>query len=764
MNSETSLKRASQFPGQQSIYPRLNFYETSRIRPRLLAHLSKGRLTTQQWSAVETQNAVMKGRKKLMIMKHRMLLQEMAGHVDSNSCRGCESFGGSPKPRRARLPQRRWLPRAHAACCLRRPCGRRSTIRMLPTRAQQTWDPGIPGGIPLDNNALRPASVWLLSGNPYSGYSVNPALAGCLANAAAFTSAMQNAINSAIAAATPSNRQIVYLAPGSYFVNPQTDPDGSGGSVGLYVRGDDVTIRGSGSVQTSIVATAAFQSLTSGYGTLVLIGHRYASSDTPYIAENVTADALKGSTTVTVASASSCVVGDVITIDHQDGTPSLDPGGQAELNDSIIWVYDDQYFQREPSGSYQNGPDTGAPAFGSVTNLATANTNASNVMPEWRTIQQMDEITAISGNTITLKDPLNMDFSVALNPQIWRTVPLNTGSIAVGNQWDGLEDIRIAGGSDMWEFPGGCIGLSFMAYSWEENVDADGEQWSTDLTDHPGKYGDNIGLGHCYRCQITGSYSHGSINEAPDNTGTNGAYGIDITDASTQCLIDSNISTANDKLIVMRNSGGCNVIAYNYADDSQDWDAPGWLETGIDASHAAFDHSNLFEGNWANNLGNDGTHGNDGDNVYLRNYANGNNSSQFTPTMTSDLHNGRRLRLRFPQCLSGECVLEQTSTAEGACFAYEVTPSSQSGTPIYELGFCGGNIGWDDGYSANQIWLDGNWDNFHSSQQWPNGTVTIPSSFYLSSAPSYFSGFTWPLGGPFNGNSTRRRAPRQSAV
>jgi hypothetical protein len=329
-----------------------------------------------------------------MITEHRKVLHEMAGHVDTSRRRAGESFGKSPKADWAMFGT---ALAAAGACCLLFAAPLRAQINdsMLPTWAQQTWDPGIPGGIPLDNNALRPASVWLPSGNPYNGYSVNPALAGS-ANAAAFTTAMQNAINSAIAAATPSNRQIVYLAPGSYFVNPQTDPDGSGGSVGLYVRGDDVTIRGSGSTQTSIVATAAFQNLTVGYGTLVLIGHRYAASDTPYIEENVTADALKGSTTVTVANASSYVVGDVITIDHQDGAPALDPGGQAELNDSIIWTYDDQYFQREPSGSYQNGPDTGAPAFGSVTNLATANTNAVNVMPEWRTIQQMDEITAIS--------------------------------------------------------------------------------------------------------------------------------------------------------------------------------------------------------------------------------------------------------------------------------------------------------------------------------------------------------------------------------
>jgi hypothetical protein len=639
---------------------------------------------------------------------------------------------------------------AIGGCCLLAPTPLRAQINesMLPTWAQQTWDPGIPGGIPADTNATRPATVWLPSGNPYNGYSVNPALAGS-ANAAAFTTAMQNAINSAIAAATPTHREIVFLAPGSYFVNPQTDPDGSGAQVGLYVRGDDVTIRGSGSTQTSIVATSAFQSLSNGYGTLILIGHRYGSADSDFVVENVTADALKGSTTVQVANASSYVVGDVITIDHQDGAASLDPGGVAELNDGFIWIYDDQYFQRQPSGSFQDGPDTGAPAFGSVTDMASANANAVNVMPTWRTIQQMDQITAINGNTLTLEDPLNMDFPLALNPQVWRTVPLNTASLPVGNQWDGLENIRVAGGSDMWEFPGGVVGLSFAAYSWIENVDADGEYWSSDPTDHPGKYGDNIGLGHCYRCQVTGSYSHGSLNEAPDNTGHNGAYGIDITTGSSQCLIDNNISINNDKPVVLRNSGGGNVIAYNYVDDSQDWDTPGWLESGIDASHAAFDHSNLFEGNWANNLGNDGTHGAEGDNVYLRNYSNGNNSSQFTPAMTSDLRAVSAYGYDYHDAYLGN-VLEQTSTAEGA-LVYEVTPSSTSGTPIYELGYIGGSTGWDDGYSANEIWLDGNWDNFHASQKWPNGTVTIPSSFYLTSAPAYFSGYTWPWVNPATG-------------
>ncbi|HEY3585686.1 MAG TPA: hypothetical protein VGK85_00975, partial [Myxococcaceae bacterium] len=69
----------------------------------------------------------------------------------------------------------------------------------LPTQFQTRWSPGIPGGVPTDNDPVRPASVWLPAGNPYGGYSVNPALTG-QGNAAAFTGAMQAAIKSAGAA------------------------------------------------------------------------------------------------------------------------------------------------------------------------------------------------------------------------------------------------------------------------------------------------------------------------------------------------------------------------------------------------------------------------------------------------------------------------------------------------------------------------------------------------------------------------------------
>src|SRR5712671_5156845 len=118
----------------------------------------------------------------------------------------------------------------------------------LPAIYQTPWDPGIPGGIPADNDPVRPATVWLPSGNPYGGYSVNPALTGT-ANAAAFSSAFQAAINAAGAAATPTSRKIVLLKAGTYFVNPQTN---SGGQVGIVVKVDNVTIRGEGANTTRL--------------------------------------------------------------------------------------------------------------------------------------------------------------------------------------------------------------------------------------------------------------------------------------------------------------------------------------------------------------------------------------------------------------------------------------------------------------------------------------------------------------------------------
>ena len=221
---------------------------------------------------------------------------------------------------------------------------------ILPPIYRTTWDPGIPGGIPADDDPLRPATVWLPAGNPYHGYSVSRALAGKV-HAASFSAAFQAAINSAGAAATPKSRKIVLLKAGTYFVNPQRN---SGGQVGIVVKVDNVTIRGEGAEKTRIVANGTIND----YGTVILFGHRVGASDASYAVQEVTADARRGSTAIQVASASGFAVGDVITIDHVDGAAAAN--GAVLINGGYLWFYDGIYFKRQPTCDW-NGPSTRAP-------------------------------------------------------------------------------------------------------------------------------------------------------------------------------------------------------------------------------------------------------------------------------------------------------------------------------------------------------------------------------------------------------------------
>lgn len=605
---------------------------------------------------------------------------------------------------------------------------------ILPAIYQTPWNPGIPGGIPADNDPVRPAAVWLPAGNPYGGYSVNPALTGT-ANAAAFTSAFQAAINAAGAAATPTSRKIVKLKAGTYYVNPQTI---SGGQVGIAVKVDNVTIRGEGAATTRIAANGQIND----YGTVILFGHRVGSSDASFAVQNVTADALKGAQTIQVANASQYTVGDVITIDSLDGAAVAT--GPAYLNSGYLWFYDGQYFKRQPGYTW-NGPSTGAPGIGSVSDLSTANGAAQTAVPYWRSTMQATEITAISGNTLTIKDPLYIDFPLARSPQVWRTVPLNTASVPVGNRWSGIEDIAVAGGNNLWGFPGGTIAFSYMAYAWAKGVEADGEKWSGDPA-HPGKYGYNIGLGRCYRCVVRESYSHGSTDINPGGQ----AYGIVIGVGTSASLVENNISIYNNKPIALNSTGGGNVIAYNYVDQAILWSSPGWQENGIDDCHANFTHHDLIEGNWTPNLGGDTTHGNSGFHTHLRNYAHGTNllgGAKSGNLRAVGMDGWTHYHAYIGNVLNGGSV-------------YQTTPSSKSGTPIYQLGNNYGGIGgnWDNGYALAHIYRDGNWDNVSNGVVWAAGARTIPNSFYLTSKPAFFGSYQWPWVDPTGSTASARVA------
>ena len=96
-------------------------------------------------------------------------------------------------------------------------------------------------------------------------------------------------------------------------------------------------------------------------------------------------------------------------------------------------------------------------------------------------------------------------------------------------------------------------------------------------------------------------------------------------------LVENNVARFMNKPILFNNSGGGNVVGYNYADNSWSCDGnndDGFQEVNIDC-HCAFPHMELMEGNWAPHMGATTTHGNAGYLTYFRNYA----SSQWSPSM-----------------------------------------------------------------------------------------------------------------------------------
>jgi len=604
---------------------------------------------------------------------------------------------------------------------------------VLPAEFRTLWDPGIPGGIPFDNDPIRPATVWLPNGNPYGGYSVNPALVG-QGNAAAFSAAFQGAINAAGAAATPASRKIVLLKAGTYFVNPQFN---SGGQVGIVVKVDNVTIRGEGAATTRIAANGTIPD----YGTVILFGHRTGSSDASFAVQAVTAGAARGARTIQVTNANAYQVGDVITIDHLDGPAS--PSGRAMINGGYLFFYDAQYFKRQPAYSW-SGPGTGAPGI-NVSDMASANQAAQQAVPHWRSTSQQTEIVGISGTVLTIRDPLTMDYPLSLSPQVWRTVPINTSSVPLGNRWSGIEHIAVAGGNNRWGFPGGTVAFSYMAYAWAKAIDADGERWSNPPDPaHPGKYGYNIGLGRCYRCVVRDSYSHGATDQNPGGQ----SYGIVVGVGTSSSLVENNISIRNNKPIALLATGGGNVIAYNYVDEAVLWNSPGWQENGIDDSHNAFPHHDLIEGNWTPNLGSGSTHGNSGWHTHFRNYAHGQNSSG---GMTSNLRAvgtdaWTHLHAYVGNVLNGGTV-------------YETNPWSTNGTPVYQVGNLSPDCGsgcWDNGYSAAHLYRDGNWDNVTGGVVWASGARALPPSMYLTSKPGFFGSLAWPWVEPTASTATGR--------
>jgi hypothetical protein len=273
----------------------------------------------------------------------------------------------------------------------------------------------------------------------------------------------------------------------------------------------------------------------------------------------------------------------------------------------------------------------------------------------------------------------------------------------------------------------GGIDMSNTAYCWVRDV-------QTDETIG----GMHISMTGTYRSVVRDSYVHHSADYGFGHD----CYGIVLRCGAAENLIENNIVRYMNKPIMFNVSGGGNVIAYNYADNS--WASPPeWQEVNVDC-HCSFPHMELMEGNLAPHMGASTTHGNAGYLTYYRNVA----TSQFAAPAVAGAdvtQTGNVTALQFDGGDVGMNVLGNVLGTDGVSAtldAYDAGPIS-----VFELGANG--AGASD-VAATSLFRHGNYDYVTHAVSWDATATshTLPPSFYRAQKPAWWpSGTPWPWAG-----------------
>jgi hypothetical protein len=478
----------------------------------------------------------------------------------------------------------------------------------------------------------------------------------------------------------------------------------------------------------------------------------------------LTADAAQGQTTISVASTAGFSVGQVVLIDEASGAAwQNDPVGPNLYGQ--VWAAPDWL---STSGSPATGRiqwnkfGNNNDDFGAGNFPYTAGSSGCWYSYCDRATSELHIITAVGVGALTFDSPLTVAFrqSDGHNAQVYPGLYANqsgTGTPIPFLQYASLENLSVLRGI------AGGVTFEFCQYCWSKNLEVG--DW----------YGGGVDVVYTLRSEINRTYIH----HAWDSVNNGGEYPLAIDDATTETLVDDSITAFAGKGMVARAAGGGNVVAYNDQDDTMYDSDSGigdyWVDMGLNGSHYSAAHHILFEGNWADNIDNDNTHGNQVYHVYFRNWA-------------------TALRTPFTDASNSKPVNDQTgigwACGGGSCTPNAPGPLRGTGPMMHDYWFAYvGNVmgtpgvstaanGWtyDGSFAVNPaIWMlgwnsdasnptksdpnlssaaflfrHGNYDTVNGSiADWQAGySQTLPDSFYTSAAPAAFSSGTctypWP--------------------
>jgi hypothetical protein len=424
---------------------------------------------------------------------------------------------------------------------------------------------------------------------------------------------------------------------------------------------------------------------------LIIIGARWSSDKFKY-SINLAANGAKGSRTITLASAPSpaLTVGEIVLLD-QVTNPNL-----------TVWSPD------SPPGDASRG------WFSRMD----------------RPITQILEVESTSGTSVTFTTPLHIGFLTAYAAQMSRYGESWDPNLWPATKWSGIEDLYTEQGGD------GNIILYHSAYCWVKNVEGAHSK------------GPTVWLTGCFRCEVRGSFLHTSDDPNPGG----GGYLLAVDRGSADNLIENNIMWQGNKVMVMRASGGGNVIGYNYMEDGYGAGYKTFVESGINASHYTTPHMELFEGNQSFNFDGDSTWGNS---IYITAFRNHLTALRRDVGGLGLVDTGHRRAISLAvnhwwYSFLGNILgtSGQTPVAGQTRFVYETTVFNvDDPVPMWKLGYNGGH--WNDPQDTTVVartLRHGNFDYVTNSVVWDPSTAdhTLPPSLYLTAKPTFFGNNPWP--------------------
>jgi hypothetical protein len=454
---------------------------------------------------------------------------------------------------------------------------------------------------------------------------------------------------------------------------------------------------------------------------------------------NLASDAVQGAYSVTLSSVPSDVhVGDIVDVDEE-----------ADNDANVYWGNNDP------------------PGGGSRTWFSFKNRPS-------RTLTQILEVSAVNGATITFDTPLTYPYHTSSSSCTGCDAQLSTVTSSFLHGV-GIENLFVWGG--MGGDGNANLPIYDCAYCWVKNVES---AWSG---------GSSIGLYEDFRNVVRDNYVH----ETPGPRPGGGGYLFNASGGSSENLIENNIFWYGNKVDVMRASGGGNVFAYNYTDDSFGDQYPDSMEDGINAGHYTTPHLELLEGNYSSNFDGDSFWGGSIFITGFRNWLSQHRAAHpplntYTYTDSCGVHlygdyNGSARAAVNIQAYnyysslignvlgtSGQVLLgAEACLGAQSAFVTQVTTTTQwnamnnnNQVPEWQMGTLQPG-GWTFvATTVNTQTRTANWDWYTRAIHCygTGGTtdlgctgVTVPNSFYLTSKPVFFGSQTWPWVNPTTGTT-----------